>query len=272
MLPCCCWCSVCMCVPFWVHQYFTFTVVWWNTFQNGQRDTQREAFRQYKLEWTGGQLAGNISEVKVVSLGAESAKCRVKSYRTCCKVNIDYLLDDKLIRWTRIFQTKRQEKKLSDSQPAIFNPFPCSHIVYLTVFIFLIITVPNNLLNEEKICETYNAIHSIRILKENLWSLPISHYFVVPGPWVIYCWVSTLTYISIYPQPWVLFMYLKAHSRHCYLIAAVFTSESLVCSQNVILIGRVHFELIQKRVLNPEMCLTALMCLLGRSLSTKDHF
>ena len=149
-------------------------------------------------------------------------------------------------------QRDKWKKKLSDLQPAIFNPFPCSHIVYLTVFIVLIITVPNNPLNEEKICETYNAIHSTRILKENLWSLPISHHVAVPGPWVLYCWDFTLTYISIYPQPWVLFMYLKAHSRQCYLIGAVFTSESLVCSQNVILIGRVLFELIQKRVLNPR--------------------
>lgn len=47
----------------------------------------------------------------MVLVGAESAKCRTKSYSTCRKVNIDYLLDDKLIHWTRIFQKKRQVQK-----------------------------------------------------------------------------------------------------------------------------------------------------------------
>lgn len=150
------------------------------------------------------------------------------------------------------FRQRDKWKKIKWFTTSNFNPFPCSHIVYLTVFIFLIITVLNNPLNEEKLCETYNAMLSIRILKENLWSLPISHHCVVPGPWVLCCWVPTLTYISIYPQPWVLFMYLKGHSRQCYLIGAVFTSGSLVYRQTVILIGRAYFELIQKRVLNPR--------------------
>lgn len=87
---------------FWVHQCFTFIVVWWNTFQNGQRDTQQQAFRQYKLEWTGGQLAGNISEVKASRIGAESAKSRVQSYSIYCKVNIDYVPLDKSIHWRTI--------------------------------------------------------------------------------------------------------------------------------------------------------------------------
>lgn len=64
-----------------------------------------------------GTVSRENSEVKVVWVGAESAKCRVKSYSTCHKVNIDYLLDDKLIHWTRINQGKKKDKckKLSNS-------------------------------------------------------------------------------------------------------------------------------------------------------------
>lgn len=51
-------------------------------------------------------------------------------------------------------------------------------------------------------------------------------------------------------------MYLKAHSRQCYLIGAVFTTESLVCSQtSELTVNRKGlFRVNSEKIFEPQRC------------------